>query len=365
MIRRVYQKPTIDDVAREARVSKSTVSHFINGRQQACSAETGARIRNAIAELNFVPARSILHQQARPTQTVGVCVSPPPRNRQDFEYTHLHEFWHGITSVADVQGYRLQHYPRVVREGDDCDPFLDGSIDGLIISASQAENRFERLAKAGLPTVAVTRWTKLPGECAAVWANEQDIVELALTHLWDLGHRRIAHWSAVPDPAWHTNQVARKFTDAAQARCGYFLAWLRERDAADPSLILSSRGFMPVPHDEAVATLDQLMQVDRPPTAVLCANDAIAWSALEAAAELKIMVPDDLSIVGVDNNESSADFDPPLTTVEMPFWEIGSEAMRTLDRLLKGEAVDCRNIATTVSNLVVRRSTCPPKGAAF
>ena len=154
---KVFTKPTIDDVARHANVSKSAVSHFINGRVHICSAETGERIKLAIDELNFVPARSLLYQQKRATQTIGVCVALPPKHKDDFTYTHLHDFWSGLGSVTDEFDYRLLHFPLTIRNGDQCDAFLDGSIDGLLMSAGRHDRRFEIMARAGLPTVATSR----------------------------------------------------------------------------------------------------------------------------------------------------------------------------------------------------------------
>jgi LacI family transcriptional regulator len=357
--RKVYKKPTIDDVAKTANVSKSAVSHFINGRVHICSEETGRRIQQAIADLNFVPARSIFHQQARSTQTIGVCVSLPPKHSDNFTYTYLHDFWSGLSSVTDDLGYRLLHFPKSIRDNDNCDAFLDGSIDGLLISTGTNDQRYETLARAGMPTVATTRWTGLPDTMGSVWSDDPGAIDLAMEHLWSLGHRNIAHFAGGQVSSLSVGKPAAKQTDAAIVRAARYRSWLAEHGHAASELIVSCPGWDTLTFDEARDALTMAMTSAYPCTAIVCANDAIAYSVIVTATKLGIRIPDELSIIGIDNNVNSAIMDPPLTTVELPFWEIGRESILMLHRLMTGVQMADRHVALPVTNLVTRGSTGP------
>jgi len=348
---KVYTKPTIKHVAELARVSQGTVSHFINGRTNICSETTGQRIRKAISDLNFVPARSIYHQQTRSTQTIGVCVSPPPPHGDAFNYTQLHDFWSGMTAEADKLGYKLLHFPSAIRDAENCDAFLDGSIDGLLISAITSNKRFQTLAQAGMPAVAIARWNELPPSVGAVWSDDAVTIDLAMNHLWALGHRQIAHLAAC--------EISPLRSDVAAVRLARYWSWLSEHDEAPWELVISCPSWDPLSFEDAKECLRRMLDGSNPATAVVCANDAIAFSILHAASVLGVKVPQDLSVVGIDNDLHCIMTDPPLTSVELPFLEIGRESVKVLNSLMTGSPVSDRHLAIPVTKLVVRDSTGP------
>jgi len=356
---KIYKKPTITDVALHANVSKSAVSHYINGRVNICSKETGVRISRAIEELNFVPARSILHQQARATQTIGVCVALPPHDKSDFAYTHLHDYWSGLGSVTDEFDYRLLHYPSTVRDSYNCAAFLDGSIDGLLLSANMGDQRFETLAKAGLPTVATARWSGLPEPVGSVWSDDVSAIDLAMNHLWKLGHRRIAHLANAEVSVMDTTLQIYSVNDASIIRRERYESWLSEKSANPWKLVVPCPGWDPLSFEQAKRALTSLLKRPDPASAVVCANDAIASSLLQAANVLGIEIPKSLSVVGIDNNVNASLSNPPLTSVELPFFEIGRSSLILLQRMMTGMPTAQRRISVPVTKLVVRSSTCP------
>ncbi len=358
-VTKVYRKPTISDVAEYASVSKSAVSHFINGRVNICSEETGSRIRQAISDLNFVPARSILHQQKRSTQTIGVCVSLPPKNKEEFTYTHLHDFWSGLASVSDSHNYRMLHFPMSIRDSNDCDAFLDGSIDGLIISPTRWESRLDTLSRAGLPTVAVAKWTNLPESVGAVWSDDAVAVDLAMEYLWSLGHRRIAHIAAGHQDPVTVGRYEGPLSDAGRIRRDRYFSWLDEKGAWRCSI--SGASWRSLTLDEAEAALSVLLKRDDPATAIVCANDAIAASILRAASVLGIDVPSDISVVGIDNDVNCGLMSPTLTSVELPFCDIGSEAVLLLHKMMTRVPIDVNAKLLPVTKIEARGSTGPAR----
>lgn len=341
------------DVAAHAGVSKTTVSLFMGGREDACSPETAQRIRAAVAALHYTPSRATrgLHQRA--TRIVGLQMPIPAELPGDRRNSFGERLWRGVAEVADVEDYSLLHYPMSARNGIGCDAFLDGSVDGLLFNTGHEDARPERIAAAGMPIVLVTRSLDLPAGCGAVYADEEDTVNLALCHLWALGHRRIAHLAGPAEPY----PVAEGNSDdiAIQRRNGY-VAFLQKRNVYDPALVAAQRSWHARNALEVVAAWRALFH---PPTAVFCANDYIALSVIAAAQKVGWRVPEELSVLGVDNVSIGAEADLPLTTVDIPVEDIGREAMRALLRLMNGEAAEACRVTLPVTQLVVRASTAP------
>ena len=104
--------------------------------------------------------------------------------------------------------------------------------------------------------------------------------------------------------------------------------------------------------------MQHLMGLSLPPTAVLCANDEMAYGAIRAAHKLGLSVPEDVSIVGFDDQNLAEFYNPPLTTVNIPRQELGRRAAQELIDQLAGREV-AREV-TLPTRLVVRESTAPP-----
>lgn len=361
MSTRRFSKSTITDVAAQARVSKTTVSLFVNGRANACSAETAERIQAAIADLHYAPSRATRGLRQRATRIIGACLASPIDMRndvhRDLRKSRVERLWYGLVEAADQADYALLHYPASTRAAASCDWFLDGSVDGLLFSTNRKDERPRMTAAAGMPTVNLDHLLAHPTGCGAAYANEADTVALALSHLWGLGHRRIAHLAG---PVAPTDNVSSDYgqSDIAIAREQNTIAWLHAHDASDPVLRFANHAWVPDHAAEAVAHWRALAD---PPTAAFCANDALALGVIRAVQALGGRVPEDLSIVGVDNIGATSESDPPLTTVDIPAEEVGRAAMRALLLLMDGAPAEACRLVVPVTQLVVRASTAPPK----
>ena len=104
--------------------------------------------------------------------------------------------------------------------------------------------------------------------------------------------------------------------------------------------------------------MTHLMGLPRPPTAVLCGNDEIAYGAIRAMVKLGLSVPEDVSVVGFDDQNMAEFYNPPLTTVNIPRHELGRRAAQELIDQLAGREVAREVVLPT--RLVVRESTAPP-----
>ncbi len=165
--------------------------------------------------------------------------------------------------------------------------------------------------------------------------------QLATEHLLGLGHRRIAMLTGRPD------------LQSAQLReQGYREALSAAGVPADENLILVGDYDPQVSIERA----RHLLRAPDPPTAVFAANDMSAIATIEAATELGLRVPADLSVVGFDNIPESALCTPPLTTINQPIRRMGEQSIQLLLRLMRGDHVEATHL-TLATDLVVRQST--------
>jgi len=350
---RQFRKSTIRDVAARSGVSTTTVSNFVSGNVNVCSLETAERIREAISALQYVPSSLTRGLRQGATKTLGVCLPNPLDPDVSFGFSFLERLWRGIVQAADAVDYALLHYPASVREGGSGSAFLDGRADGILLNSGD-DVRAERLAAAGMPTVLLTRSLDIPEGCGSVWANETDTLELALDHLWKLGHRRIAYIAGpVGTRAGVDHAQSRPAADIAVRRLNAYKAWMRSRAAYAPSLVAFAQSWSA---PQAGEYLFAWRAQPDAPTAAVCANDAQALNLMAAARSRGLTVPNDLSIIGVDNAPEAQNARPGLTSVEVPLEAIGSEAVHALLRLLSGAAIEQCRVALPVTKLQVRGS---------
>ncbi len=353
---RQFRKSTIKEVAARSGVSTTTVSNFVSGNVSVCSPETAERIRGAIAELQYVPSSLTRGLRQRTARTIGVCLPSPLDPDVSFGFSFLEGLWRGIVKAADLADYALLHYPVSVRESESSNAFLDGRVDGVLLGARD-NIRAAQLAAAGMPTILLTRSVDISEGCGAVWANEADTLALSLNSLWKGGHRRIAHIAGpVGSMAGSYANDTRPAADIAVRRLEAYMVWMRAHDAYDPSLIAFAQGWSA---PRAGESLTRWRAQAVPPTAVVCANDAQALDLMAAAHHAGMTVPDDLSIVGVDNSPEACRARPELASVEVPLEAIGSESVRALMRLFEGAPVEQCRIAIPVTEFLMRGSIAP------
>jgi LacI family transcriptional regulator len=350
---RAFRKTTINDVAALAGVSASTVSYFVSGRSSVCSEETGRRIQLAVEKLNYTPSSVSCNMHRKATRTIGLYMLPPIAAPDADDSFFLERLWRGFMRQSEESDYSILHYPASVRASGNCDVFLDGRVDGLLFHPDD-ESWARRIVAAGMPTVLVTGSIDIPEGCGAVWANESHAVELALSHLWDMGHRRIAFVAGpVGDP-----DAGGSIQDIAVNRLNAYAQWMASRRAFQTSFILHA-GAWASPRVSGLVT--GLLRLPNRPTAILCTTDMQALSLIAAVQGAGLTVPADMSVVGIDNSPLHRDHRPYLTSVDIPLEHIGAEAIRTLLRLMSGAPLEECRVAVQVTSLVERETTAPPK----
>jgi LacI family transcriptional regulator len=330
---------TIEDVAAAAGVSKATVSRVIGGKFTHIRPDTRRRVEEAIIALNYRPSSVARSLTSHRTYTVGMLVS-------DVANPFYGEVIHGVEDEAIAAGYNvllantnydLGRGMALIRS------LIDRRADGVLIMSSSASDAWlEELGQARMPAVALD-WARL--DIDAVSCIEVDFrpgIAEAARHLVDLGHRRLGH---IAGPL--NLKTSRDRRDA-------FLDALAERGIARDRVAVATG---PLTIEGGRQAWFLLREERHTPTAVFCANDLMALGVLNAARSEGLRVPGDLSIVGLDDIWLAAQFDPPLTTVALPRYEIGGLAIRMLFALLGGAPRERRVVTTS---LVVRKSTGAP-----
>lgn len=339
----------IKDVAAAAGVSVTTVSHVLNEVVYArVGAETRERVQEAARRLGYGPNRLA---QALRTQRSGMIgfiseeIATTP---------HAGRIILGAEETARARGYRIMIINSTStssqdsRESDVAD-LLDRQVDGILYATMYHRKLVVPKNLVGLPAVLVDS-EDISHTVSSVIPDEIAGARSAVQTLIDAGHTRIGMLNNTDDvPATHSRLKAFKDTLA---------------DAGLPyheDLVQSEPSEVPGGHQAAL----RLLKTPSRPTAVFCYNDRMAMGAYRAAGELGLRIPDDISIVGFDNQQLIAEnIYPALTTVALPHYEMGAWATENLIDAIEGKT-DLQLFAAHPTllpcPLVLRDSVASPK----
>jgi LacI family transcriptional regulator len=327
---------TIGDVAEQAGVSIATVSRVVNGRY-GVAPDTFSRVQAVIADLGYESSLVARSLRSRRTNVIGIIVA-------DLEPFSA-ELLKGAARAIRGSGYELIIYSGGGHVEDQVGwerrylSRLNGTLtDGTILVTPTVVD-----VPNGAPVVAVDPHA---GSSALPTVDSQNLegAVAATEYLISLGHRRIGFLAGRPD-----------LESARLREMGYRTALQRAGISFDPGLMRLG-GYT---QESAEASARELLELDRPPTAVFAANDVSAIQTIAVARSLGMKVPDDLSVVGFDNIPESALSDPPLTTIDQSIQEMGFEAARLLVGLIDQPGRDPIHL-TLPTELVVRQSCRAP-----
>jgi len=336
---------TLKDVARLADVDPSTVSRVLRGDpSQAVRPATRDRILAASETLSYRPNALARGLRTRRTDTLGLIIP-------SLENVGFSEVTHGIQAAAAMAGRLVVvvEAEAVERAGDLLamdDPYSrlisDGRVDGLIVAfATLDDHLVMQLAERGIPLVLVNRRTV--GVHGSVVVDDERGSAVAVEHLVGLGHRRIGYvgLAAETDTARRREHGFRSaMTDAGLSVDPRWLA------AGAPTLS-GGRG--------AVEGMLGALGADRP-SGLVVASLLGAIGVLTGLRAASIDVPTELSVIAFNDHELAAHLDPPLTTVRMPNFQMGAEAVELLLEAIEGQAQRDLMIETP-PEVIVRGST--------
>jgi DNA-binding LacI/PurR family transcriptional regulator len=337
--------PTLKDLAAHLALSPATISLVLNRSPVADSIpqETQQRVFEAAREFGYRPHYIARSLRSRRTQSIGVLVP-------EVSDPWAAEIVSGIEDYVLPEGY---HYlvtshrrstPKLLQE--DLQLLADRVVDGMILLGAELDQ------PPVMPTVVISGRTRFVG-LANVVIDHDLAARLALSHLMDLGHRAIALFKGQPGSA-DTDDRSRAILEAAGT--------LGLKIAPELTVQLSSEDSDEVfsPDDvyrEGYVFAHKLLGRNMPFTALFAFDDASAIGAMRAFADVGLRVPQDISVVGFDDIQSAAFYNPRLTTVRQPLREMGQTAARVLLQTLDGAAPDQGPFIVLEPELIVRDST--------
>ncbi len=323
-----------------AGVSKQTVSAVIN-EKPGITSETQKRVLAAIEELGYRPdsvARSLATGRTHTIAFIASDVSAP---------------FIGTLAVAAEDyarscGYSLilfNTHDDVKREAAYFTAAVQRGVDGvLFISATDQHTGLNVLGDAGVPSVAIDR-VPYPYEGPSVILDNLKTGCLAAEHLLSLGHTQVAHVGG-PQTVLMSRERLQGFQQALEAQGAALRLNVEMAENWD--------------YQAGYDAMHRILAKNHLPTAVFAAGDALAIGAMRAIREAGLLVPEDISVVGVDDIDSAAFQNPPLTTIRQSITELAVLGVQLLCNILAGnEPAQTHIVMEPV--LVVRQSTAPPR----
>lgn len=346
---------TIQDVARQAGVSVSTVSNVINGRSDRMGCETLARVEAAMAELNYRPSRVAQQLKTGRNSMLGLLV--PSIANPMYGYIARE-----IETVAQQQyGHRVMlgnTYRSKAIETDFFEDLLSHGVRGVIMISSQLdEHHLDQVVQRGLVAVSYDR-PATPGASPGidhVTVDNAAAARLATAHLIQSGHRRLAFATAAGQTMSRREKVkgflaaakAAGLGDAAQVIEGSLQAGYGDSEMADVGRLLAAR----------------IAVGPKRPTGIVAVNDLMAFGLMAGFRDAGLSVPSDVSVVGMDGLFLSALMNPGLTTVRLPVSQMARKLVeRVIGRMANPRIKPAEFIFQ--SDLVERNSVSrPPRQA--
>ena len=334
--------PTLRDVAQLAGVHPATASRALNPQTRPLvNADTARKVLRAAESIGYQPnpiARSL--KTAR-TSTVGLVIP-------DLTNPLFPPIVRGIEDVLTPAGYSawiVNTDNDLAREETQVESLRSRQVEGLIIATARREHPLlARLHRQGVKMVLVNR--RVDGlDLPSVTADDDAGIGMAVTHLAGLGHRRIAHLAGP------------QVTSTGVVRARAFRHAIRDHGLDDDPSLTVECGYWS--EAEGAAALRKLLDSGADFTAVVAGNDLIALGCYDVFAERGLTCPGDISVVGFNEMPFLDKMSPPLTTVAIPHYEIGSEAGRLLLDTIEEPDRHPRSVLLAPS-LTVRNSTAPP-----
>jgi LacI family transcriptional regulator, repressor for deo operon, udp, cdd, tsx, nupC, and nupG len=322
------------DVAKLANVSPATVSRVIR-HPNLVSKETREKVLVVIKELNYQPHMIASQFRTRKTKTILVVI---PDIRDPF----FSQVLRGIEYTASYYGYKVllgDTGNNLDKERQFIDFLFQKQVDGIILLTARLDISNLQQISAQFPMVLACEY--LDGlEVPMVSIDNVSSARKMTEHLIQLGHIRIAHITGPMDVVLSRDRLR-----------GFQQAMMIHELTIPPAYIQEGNYGLKSGYSQMI----KLLALEELPTAVFTFNDEMAMGAIKAIKDYGMKVPDDIAVVGFDNLEISAVFEPGITTIQQPKYEIGEQAMDLLIKLINGVLLSKKKFVLQ-DELIVRES---------
>ena len=334
---------TIRDVANKAGVSVTTVSRVLNGKDD-ISEPTIQKVLAVVQELGYASSLAARGMRSHRTNLIGLIL-------HDVASLYSQEIMRGVNqAIASIDKDLIIYTSgglnreNVAQHERHYVALLNGSVTDGAIMVTPTATQFTTHA----PLVIIDPNTEAP-DYPAIIATNQEGALAAMSFLIDLGHHRIGHIAG-----------EMKLISASQRLQGY-------KDGLAAAGIPLNEDLIEMGDyttETAVICAHKLLSLPDRPTAIFAANDASAIGVYQAARELGLQIPVDLSVIGFDNLRDAAHLNPPLTTIDQPLEKMGTIATEMLVELVKGKSLPINpaepaNLYKIPTQLVIRDSCAP------
>jgi LacI family transcriptional regulator len=328
---------TINDIARIAGVSRTTVSRVLNNKPDV-NEETRQMIKSIIKQYDFHPSLFAKGNKTKKCYTLGMLVP------YDTDYISANLYYseviHGVTNEAEKHGYYLLMC-NTAKKKDFLTVYKQKRVDGFILlSPSIFETeQYDMLNSLNVPYVATAQIT-VPGAENYIEVDNCNGIVLAVDHLANLGHRRIAYIN-----------VSSFLASSKERLKGYKMGLEKNNIDVREDYIKEGGSTINGGFDAA----KELLNMKEKPTAFVCGNDMLAIGVVKYLRSRNLSVPLHYSVTGFDDIPLAEELDPPLTTIWQPSYETGVQACRMLIDYIDNDIPYKKN--TLPVKLIKRRST--------
>jgi LacI family transcriptional regulator len=318
----MFESYTIKDIAKALGLSTSTVSRALNGSYE-IGAETKRLVLEYAEKVNYRPNPIALSLKEQKSHSIGVVVC-------EVANTYFSQAINGIESIAYNRGYHViitQTHESFDRECTNVKHLLSRHVDGLLVSLSAEStdtSQYQYLHEKGFPIVFFDRVAADVNTHKVIANNFQgsfDAAELLI----NTGFRKIAHIT-------NSNNLL-----ISRDRFSGFKAALDKHNLDFKPGYLKHCNHGGMIQDEVEFAIKELLNMDEPPEAIFVGSDRLTISCMHILKKLGVKVPDDIAIVGFTNSDVAELFDPPLTVVRQPAFQIGQLATEMLIKTIESK----------------------------
>lgn len=332
---------TIYDIANELNLSSSTVSRALKNHRS-ISKKTIKRVNDMANKMGYTPNELASSLRNNKTKTIGVLIS---RINRPF----MSSLISGIEETAQKAGYNViitQSHDSYKDEVNMAQALYNSRVSGIICSLAMETTKtshFDQFMEKDIPLVFVDRVPK-DFDTYRVMIDNYSAGYKATNHLIEMGAKRIAHIGGL------------KFRNIYKERERGYRDALKEHNLPiDEDLIQHVKTMS---YDEGEKATNKLLEMDNPPDGIFSSNDTTGVAAIQVAKQRGLIIPDELKIIGFNNDPLSQIIDPGLSTISHPAYEMGkTSSKKILKHLKKSDKKSITEITFLNTEIIVRGST--------